>query len=57
MKWSSQSQWSVELTDKQTDNEQRQEQYDKQWWCDSNKDILWWQTTKIALTEDDENNV
>ena len=30
MKWSSQSQQSVELTDKQTDNEQWQEWYDEQ---------------------------
>ena len=58
MKWSSQSQWSVELTDNEwTDNEWWWEQYDKQWWCDNDEDILWWQTMRIALTEDNENNV
>ena len=41
MKWSSQSQQSVELTDNEwTDNEQWQEWYDEQWWCNSDKDIL-----------------
>ena len=58
MKWSSQSQQSVELTDNEWMNdEQWQEWYDEQWWCNNNEDILWWQTMRIALMKDDENDV
>ena len=55
MKWSSQSWWSVELTDnKWTDDEWQWEQYDKQWWCNNDEDILQWQIMRIALMKDDE---